>query len=83
MGSSGGSTLSRENGGTYDVNQAERNAKTEMENMVNNNHNSIISNGTLGSQDGMDTARRKVRNCTRAKYFWVGVETRVAGSCGK
>uniref|UniRef100_A0A336MRQ7 CSON005388 protein n=2 Tax=Culicoides sonorensis TaxID=179676 RepID=A0A336MRQ7_CULSO len=67
IGSSGNSTLSRENG-TYDVNQAERNARNNQENIVNNNH-SITSNGTLGSQDGMDTARKK-KWPTDKSYFW-------------
>lgn len=70
MGSSGNSTLSRDNG-TYDINQAERNAKNNQENYVNNNNNHSITsngNGSLESQDGMDTARKKV-GWIKIKYY--------------
>lgn len=55
------SSLSRSEGGVYDVGQAERSAiQQQQENIVNNNLYPMNGNSTLDSQDG-DSARKRVR----------------------
>lgn len=54
------SSLSRSEGGVYDIGQAESRAKAQQENIANNNAYPQNGHSTLESQDS-DSAKRKVR----------------------
>lgn len=77
IGSDKSSSLSRSEGGVYDVSQAEGRVKQHSqnhENIVNNNLYPL--NGTLESQNGTDSIKKKVRVYTFLSIFLIYIKKR-------
>lgn len=75
LGSDKSSSLSRSEGGVYDVGQAESRAKHQQQenhnNIVNNNLYPMNGNSTLESQDGDAAKKRVSKNDTICKFTYL------------